>query len=51
MPVRAEIQISMDVITSDDITLPEFMKNTYDTTIHFRQQMVDAYKDQNSNPS
>ena len=48
MPTRAELQISMDVITSDDITLPEFMRNTYDTTVRFRQQMVDVYRDQSS---
>lgn len=51
MPIRAEVQISMDVITSDDTTLPKYISSTYDTTVQFRQQMVDLYRDQSSNLS
>jgi hypothetical protein len=47
MPIRAEVQISMDVITSDDTKLPDFIKDTYLTTTLFRQQMVDMYKSEN----
>lgn len=45
-PIRAQIQISMDVITSDDENLPQFIKSTYDTTVKFREQMLDKYKNE-----
>ena len=43
-PVRAEVQISMDVITSDDKNLPEFIKGAYNTATKFRERMVNMYK-------
>jgi hypothetical protein len=43
-PVRAEVQISMDVITSDDKKLPEFVKGAYNTATQFRERMVNMYK-------